>query len=203
MIQEIYTASTDRQVIKFMDKYIKTKSSTSILNDKIALTTLLRIHKLGREGLFILPYFRADWHYNSENRFLEDLHHVRDMLSPKEYSLKGYIYRDYYIPSKLGTPKTKTVDDLHVDYGLWQDAFADIYKMWYSDKIINGTYIPTDSKFVQIYYDLNKKVRMEQLKPDKERLWNVREVYLQDEDKGPYGLYIDNNRSSKNIQNKT
>ena len=203
MIQEIYTTSTDRQVIKFMDKYIKTKSSTSILNDKIALTTLLRIHKLGREGLFTLPYFRVDWHYNSENRFLEDLHHVWDMLSPKEYSLKGYIYRDYYIPSKLGTPKTKTVDDLHVDYGLWQDAFADIYKMWYSDKIINGTYIPTDSKFVQIYYALNKKVRMEQSKPDKERLWNVHEVYLQDEDKGPYGLYIDNNRSSKNIQNKT
>ena len=44
---------------------------------------------------------------------------------------------------------------------------------------------------------------MEQSKPDKERLWNVHEVYLQDEDKGPYGLYIDNNRSSKNIQNKT
>ena len=88
--------------------------------------------------------------------------------------------------SELDKTRAKTVDDLRVDYCLWQDAFADIYKMWYSDKIINGTYIPTGSKFLQIYYALNKKVRMEQSKPEKERLWNVREVYLQDEDKGPY-----------------
>lgn len=185
MIQEIYTTSTDRQVIKFMDKYIKTKSSTSILNDKIALTTLLRIHKLGREGLFTLPYFRY-YDLTNLNMTLEESTLYNVLLSPKEYSLNGYVYKIFNYPSPSYKTKTPLVDALHIKYGLWQDAFADIYKMWYSDKIINGTYIPTGSKFLQIYYALNKKVRMEQSKPEKERLWNVREVYLQDEDKGPY-----------------
>ena len=189
--QQIYTTSTDTKVINFMNKYISSQSTEQILDDTKNLSVLLRIHKLGREGLFTLNLFFNDNLRDRKfgNSTLEELDLSEKVASPSDFSYYGAVYVKLFSYNN----KNSSVDNLNSNDLLWIKACQDIYRMWYSKKIINKVvYIP-HTVTAQFDYNFNKKSRMEKFKPEDERVWNTHYLFFRNSKKN----YISKENLSK------
>ena len=170
MISDIYTSSTDIDVINFMDKYIKPRSPKDIFfdKDKTFLIALCRVHSLGKYGLYTLKIFPLF----SSNRDLFSLDGVyaigKKVRNPLFYKLQ--VEKHLAKPDKIREHQ----------YALKTRAKLDIYSMWYKEMIISKpSHIDLrDFAFAQLTHDINKKVRLDQSKPENLRLWNTANIFL-------------------------
>lgn len=172
MISDIYTSSTDIDVINFMDKYIKPRNPKDIFldEDKTFLIALCRVHSLGKYGLYTLKIFPLF----SSNRDL-----FSDLFSLDEVSVIGKKIRNpifYKLPVEEHLAK---LDKTRApQYASRTRAKLDIYSMWYKEMVINSHIDPQEFAFIQLTHDINKKVRLEQSKPESLRLWNTSYIFL-------------------------
>lgn len=65
IVEKMHKESDDGELLKFMDKHLSLRNPDAILNQYDKLVALLRIEKFGRDGLFTLMLYTADFQDNS------------------------------------------------------------------------------------------------------------------------------------------
>lgn len=65
IVEKMHKESDDGELLKFMDKHLSLRNPDAILNQYDKLVALLRIEKFGRDGLFTLMLYTADFKDNS------------------------------------------------------------------------------------------------------------------------------------------
>ena len=187
IIEKMHRESSDGELLRFMDKHLKIKDSSQILQQSIKLATLLRIEKYGRYGLYTLILYESK--KNGEFNFccLEQLY--GDALDKVSCMNTESFAKDILRLWNMDNDKKRTQNYF------WGDNLSlprktnptDRYNAYYSEKF----------KFVdETYTMLNKKIRMESHKPENQRLWNTKEItitYLDDNfTKNTSSIYLAN-----------
>lgn len=114
IVDKIHRESDDGELLKFMDKHLSLKNANDILDHYDKFVALLRIEKLGRDGLFTLSFYKAEF---------------------KNYS-------PYCCCLDQINPKYLSKADLQIDLHYLGTMAKDILKLWKStnnlEKIYNG-----------------------------------------------------------------
>ena len=114
IVDKIHRESDDGELLKFMDKHLSLKNANDILDHYDKFVSLLRIEKLGRDGLFTLSFYKAEF---------------------KKYS-------PYCCCLDQINPKYLSKADLQIDLHYLGTMAKDILKMWKStnnlEKMYNG-----------------------------------------------------------------
>src|SRR5699024_2012012 len=61
IVDKMHRESNDGELIKFMDKHLSLKNPNAILEEYDKFIALLRIEEFGRDGLFTLMFYTADF----------------------------------------------------------------------------------------------------------------------------------------------
>ena len=112
IVDKIHRESDDGELLKFMDKHLSLKNANDILDHYDKFVALLRMEKLGRDGLFTLIFYKA----NFEENFSE--YCCLDQINPK-YLSKA---------------------DLQIDLHYLGTMAKDILKMWKSTPNLSSLY---------------------------------------------------------------
>ena len=67
IVDKMHRESNDGELIKFMDKHLSLKNPNAILEEYDKFIALLRIEEFGRDGLFTLMFYTADFKDNPNN----------------------------------------------------------------------------------------------------------------------------------------
>ena len=114
IVDKIHRESDDGELLKFMDKHLSLKNANDILDHYDKFVALLRIEKLGRDGLFTLSFYKAEF---------------------KNYS-------PYCCCLDQINPKYLSKADLQIDLHYLGTMAKDILKLWKStnnlEKMYNG-----------------------------------------------------------------
>lgn len=141
IVDKIHRESDDGELLKFMDKHLSLKNANDILDHYDKFVALLRIEKLGRDGLFTLMlYLEEDF-----NGFC-----CLDQINPKYLSkanLKIYKYHPSIMASDI-LAMWKSTNNLEKMYnGFWGD-YNDCWE--FAEKVNPALYPrsnPSNSKF--------------------------------------------------------
>ena len=112
IVDKIHRESDDGELLKFMDKHLSLKNANDILDHYDKFVSLLRIEKLGRDGLFTLSFYKAEF---------------------KEYS-------PYCCCLDQINPKYLSKADLQIDLHYLGTMAKDILKMWKSTPNLSSLY---------------------------------------------------------------
>ena len=118
IVDKIHRESNDGELLKFMDKHLSLKNANDILEHYDKFVALLRIEKLGRDGLFTLIFYKA----NFEENFSE--YCCLDQINPKHLSKANLQIYKYYPSSMAKDILTmwKSTENLSTMYnGFWGD----------------------------------------------------------------------------------
>ena len=114
IVDKIHRESDDGELLRFMDKHLSLKNANDILDHYDKFVALLRIEKLGRDGLFTLSFYKAEF---------------------KNYS-------PYCCCLDQINPKYLSKADLQIDLHYLGTMAKDILKLWKStnnlEKMYNG-----------------------------------------------------------------
>ena len=151
IVDKIHRKSYDGELLKFMDKHLSLKNANDILDNYDKFVALLRIEKLGRDGLFTLIFYKA----NIEENFSG--YCCLDQINPKDLSkanLEIYKFR----PSSMAKDilkMWKSTRNLEKMYnGFWED-YNDCWE--FAEKVNPALYPrsnPSNWNWVY-YYDLD------------------------------------------------
>lgn len=112
IVDKIHRESDDGELLKFMDKHLSLKNANDILDHYDKFVSLLRIEKLGRDGLFTLSFYKAEF---------------------KKYS-------PYCCCLDQINPKYLSKADLQIDLHYLGTMAKDILKMWKSTPNLSSLY---------------------------------------------------------------
>ena len=112
IVDKIHRESDDGELLKFMDKHLSLKNANDILDHYDKFVALLRIEKLGRDGLFTLSFYKAEF---------------------KKYS-------PYCCCLDQINPKYLSKADLQIDLHYLGTMAKDILKMWKSTPNLSSLY---------------------------------------------------------------
>lgn len=134
IVEKMHRESDDGELLKFMNKHLSLKNPDSLLNQYDKLVALLRIEKYGRDGLFTLMLYTADFQDNSH------CYCCLDQINPKylqEANLQVYEFN----PSQLAKDILKlwkATDNLEKKYnGFWGD-YNDCWEL--AEELKDGLY---------------------------------------------------------------
>ena len=112
IVNKIHRESADGELLRFMDKHLSLKNANDILDHYDKFVSLLRIEKLGRDGLFTLSFYKAEF---------------------KKYS-------PYCCCLDQINPKYLSKADLQIDLHYLGTMAKDILKMWKSTPNLSSLY---------------------------------------------------------------
>ena len=112
IVNKIHRESADGELLRFMDKHLSLKNANDILDHYDKFVALLRIEKLGRDGLFTLSFYKAEF---------------------KKYS-------PYCCCLDQINPKYLSKADLQIDLHYLGTMAKDILKMWKSTPNLSSLY---------------------------------------------------------------
>ena len=143
IVDKMHRESNDGELIKFMDKHLSLKNPNAILEEYDKLVALLRIEEFGRDGLFTLMFYTADFKDNL-NRYC-----CLDQINPK-YLLDANLQIYKYNPSTMAKDILKLwkTTNLEKAYnGFWGD-YNDGWE--FAEKVNQGLY-PRSNPCVDSY----------------------------------------------------
>ena len=144
IVDKMHRESNDGELIKFMDKHLSLKNSNAILEEYDKFIALLRIEEFGRDGLFTLMFYTADFKDNPNS------YCCLDQINPK-YALDANLQIYKYNPSTMAKDILKlrrATDNLEKRYnGFWGD-YNDGWD--FAEKINQGLY-PRSNPCVDSY----------------------------------------------------
>ena len=143
IVDKMHRESNDGELIKFMDKHLSLKNPNAILEEYDKFIALLRIEEFGRDGLFTLMFYTADFKDNL-NRYC-----CLDQINPK-YLLDANLQIYKYNPSTMAKDILKLwkTTNLEKAYnGFWED-YNDGWD--FAEKINQGLY-PRSNPCVDSY----------------------------------------------------
>ena len=143
IVDKMHRESNDGELIKFMDKHLSLKNPNAILEEYDKFIALLRIEEFGRDGLFTLMFYTADFKDN-HNRYC-----CLDQINPK-YLLDANLQIYKYNPSTMAKDILKLwkTTNLEKAYnGFWED-YNDGWD--FAEKINQGLY-PRSNPCVDSY----------------------------------------------------
>ena len=134
IVDKMHRESNDGELIKFMDKHLSLKNPNAILEEYDKLVALLRIEEFGRDGLFTLMFYTADFKDNPNS------YCCLDQINPK-YLIDANLQIYKYNPSTMAKDILKlwkSTDNLEKRYnGFWGD-YNDGWE--FAEKINQGLY---------------------------------------------------------------
>ena len=144
IVDKMHRESNDGELIKFMDKHLSLKNPNAILEEYDKFIALLRIEEFGRDGLFTLMFYTADFKDNPNS------YCCLDQINPK-YALDANLQIYKYNPSTMAKDILKlwrATDNLEKRYnGFWGD-YNDGWD--FAEKINQGLY-PRSNPCVDSY----------------------------------------------------
>lgn len=143
IVDKMHRESNDGELIKFMDKHLSLKNPNAILEEYDKFIALLRIEEFGRDGLFTLMFYTADFKDNL-NRYC-----CLDQINPK-YLLDANLQIYKYNPSTMAKDILKLwkTTNLEKAYnGFWGD-YNDGWE--FAEKVNQGLY-PRSNPCVDSY----------------------------------------------------
>ena len=124
IVDKIHRESNDGELLKFMDKHLSLKNANDILEHYDKFVALLRIEKYGRDGLFTLMLYTADFKDNSH------CYCCLDQINPKtleKADLQIYQYKTSTMVKDI-LKMWKSTNNLEKMYnGFWGD-YNDCWK---------------------------------------------------------------------------
>ena len=118
IVDKIHRESNDGELLKFMDKHLSLKNANDILEHYDKFVALLRIEKYGRDGLFTLMLYTADFKDNSH------CYCCLDQINPKtleKADLQIYQYKTSTMVKDI-LKMWKSTNNLEKMYnGFWGD----------------------------------------------------------------------------------
>ena len=143
IIDKMHRESNDGELIKFMDKHLSLKNPNAILEEYDKFIALLRIEEFGRDGLFTLMFYTADFKDNPNS------YCCLDQINPK-YLIDANLQIYKYNPSTMAKDILKLwrATNLEKAYnGFWED-YNDGWD--FAEKINQGLY-PRSNPCVDSY----------------------------------------------------
>ena len=144
IVDKMHRESNDGELIKFMDKHLSLKNPNAILEEYDKFIALLRIEEFGRDGLFTLMFYTADFKDNPNS------YCCLDQINPK-YLIDANLQIYKYNPSTMAKDILKlwrATDNLEKRYnGFWGD-YNDGWD--FAEKINQGLY-PRSNPCVDSY----------------------------------------------------
>lgn len=145
IVDKMHRESNDGELIKFMDKHLSLKNPNAILEEYDKFIALLRIEEFGRDGLFTLMFYTADFKDNHNS------YCCLDQINPK-YLIDANLQIYKYNPSTMAKDILKlwrATDNLEKRYnGFWGD-YNDGWD--FAEKINQGLYPrsnPCDDSYI-------------------------------------------------------
>lgn len=134
IVEKMHKESNDGELLKFMDKHLSLKNPDSILNQYDKLVALLRIENFGRDGLFTLMLYTAEFKDNSH------CYCCLDQINPK-YIQEANLHIYEFYPSSMAKDILKlwkATDNLEKKYnGFWGD-YNDCWEL--AEELKDGLY---------------------------------------------------------------
>lgn len=118
IVDKIHRESDDGELLKFMDKHLSLKNANDILDHYDKFVALLRIEKLGRDGLFTLIFYTANFENNSICACCLDQINPEDL---EKLDLKIHDFNSYKMAKDI-LKMWKSTNNLEKMYnGFWGD----------------------------------------------------------------------------------
>lgn len=118
IVDKIHRESDDGELLKFMDRHLSLKNQNEILEQYNKLIALLRIEKFGRDGLFTLIFYTANFENNSICACCLDQINPEDL---KKLNLKIHDFNSYKMAKDI-LKMWKLTENLSSLYnGFWGD----------------------------------------------------------------------------------
>ena len=118
IVDKIHRESDDGELLKFMDKHLSLKNANDILDHYDKFVALLRIEKLGRDGLFTLIFYTANFENNSICACCLDQINPEDL---EKLDLKIHDFNSYKMAKDI-LKMWKSTENLSTMYnGFWGD----------------------------------------------------------------------------------
>ena len=135
IVDKIHRESDDGELLKFMDKHLSLKNANDILDHYDKFVALLRIEKLGRDGLFTLIFYKA----NFEENFSE--YCCLDQINPKHLSKTNLQIYKYY-PSSMAKDILKMWKSTNNLEKMYNGFWGDYNDCWEFAKKVNPALYP-------------------------------------------------------------
>ena len=143
IVDKMHRESNDGELIKFMDKHLSLKNPNAILEEYDKFIALLRIEEFGRDGLFTLMFYTADFKDNL-NRYC-----CLDQINPK-YLLDANLQIYKYNPSTMAKDILKLWKTTNLEKA-YNGFWGDYNDGWdFAEKINQGLY-PRSNPCVDSY----------------------------------------------------
>ena len=188
-IEKIHIISADGELLRFMDKHLPISESSQILEQYERLVALIRIEKYGRNGLYTLMLFNNDFNDYFDKESLDLQYCCLEQISRKFVQSNELTIYEYYFGNLAKDILQLWKSDEHKDdensYNyFWEDynisMFSHSFHLPRNNPSNRFDYVLEELfKFIDdTNTKLNRKLRLEESKPEDQRLWNSNFIIL-------------------------
>ena len=146
IVDKIHRESDDGELLKFMDKHLSLKNANDILDHYDKFVALLRIEKLGRDGLFTLIFYTANFENNSICACCLDQINPEDL---EKLDLKIHDFNSYKMAKDILKMWKSTPNLSSLYNGFWGD-YNDCWE--FAEKVKDGLYPRSNPENYEIDY---------------------------------------------------